>query len=211
MDKNFAIDVSGCSQEQVKEMADWLCGRFDDAFVVNGGLDNDGDKYNFLLIDDRGLYVTYLDASYWPDKDFFTYIQALEIMRSEQTEYKEQNAHKADLAMGDVIDRMGKAGHNVRDAVCNEEYTGSSVSYYTVDVINPTTMNLPYQAECNDIIEALDMNYAEGNAFKAIWRKCAARKLGKSKKGYDNGLYDAEKVVFFGDRMVEQCKQENQA
>lgn len=86
------------------------------------------------------------------------------------------------------------------------EYTGSSVSYYTVRVENPTTPDTaPYDAECNDIIEALDMNYAEGNAFKAIWRRAAARK-GLKKKGYTDGLYDAEKVVFFGQRMVVQEK-----
>ena len=86
------------------------------------------------------------------------------------------------------------------------EYTGGSVSYYAIKVDRPTNQEaVPYTAECNDIIEALGMNYAEGNAFKAIWRRCAAR-LGKSKKGYTDGLYDAEKVVFFGQRMVEQEK-----
>jgi hypothetical protein len=89
----------------------------------------------------------------------------------------------------------------------SEEYTGSSVSYYKVNVTKPTNPDsAPYVAECNDIIEALNMNYAEGNAFKAIWRSCAARALGVSKKGYDDGLYDAEKVVFFGTRMVEMAK-----
>ena len=87
-----------------------------------------------------------------------------------------------------------------------DEYTGSSVSYYKLKVDNPTTIEYPYEVECNDIIEALDMNYAEGNAFKGLWRRCAARKFGLKKKGYDNGLYDAEKVVFFGERLVEQSK-----
>lgn len=81
------------------------------------------------------------------------------------------------------------------------EYTGSSVSYYTVQVDNPTTATEPYSAECNDIIESLHMNFAEGNIFKAIWRRCAARK-GLSKKGYTDGQYDAEKIVFFGERLV---------
>lgn len=88
------------------------------------------------------------------------------------------------------------------------EYTGGSVSYYRVTINKPTSPALPpYTAECNDIIEALGMNYAEGNAFKAIWRRCAARTLGKAKAGYTDGLYDAEKVVFFGERMVMQEKQ----
>ena len=85
------------------------------------------------------------------------------------------------------------------------EYTGGSVSYYRVRIEHPTSKDMqPYTAECNDIIEALGMNYAEGNAFKAIWRRCAARTLGKAKAGYKDGLYDAEKVVFFGERMVAQ-------
>lgn len=87
-----------------------------------------------------------------------------------------------------------------------EEYTGGSSNYYKVFVKNPTTLDKPYEAECNDIIEALDMTFAEGNAFKAIWRKAKARQ-GVQKKGYDNGLYDSEKVVFFGERMVVEAKE----
>ena len=88
------------------------------------------------------------------------------------------------------------------------EYTGGSSSYYTIHIANPTTEGRPaYDAECNDIIEALGMNYAEGNAFKALWRRAAARK-GMRKKGYDNGLYDAEKVEFFGKRLIVQSKEE---
>ena len=84
------------------------------------------------------------------------------------------------------------------------EYTGGSVSYYKISIAAPLSGNASYVAECNDIIEALGMNYAEGNAFKAIWRMCAARTLGVKKRGYTDGLYDAEKVVFFGARMVAQ-------
>lgn len=91
-----------------------------------------------------------------------------------------------------------------------KEYTGGSVSYYKVHVSNPTTIAGEYDAECNDIIEALGMNYAEGNAFKAIWRSCAARSLGLSKQGYTDGMYDAEKAQFFSGRMVEQAKNSNQ-
>jgi len=84
----------------------------------------------------------------------------------------------------------------------SREYTGGSVSYYTVPVSNPTTAGRPaYLAECNDIIEALDLNYAEGNVLKALWRIAAARK-GSSKKGYSDGVYDAEKIVFFGKRIL---------
>ena len=87
-----------------------------------------------------------------------------------------------------------------------QQYTGASSDYYKIFVKNPTTLSEPYYAECNDIIEALEMDFAEGNAFKAIWRKAMARK-GVKKKGYDNGVYDSEKVVFFGERMLVKAKE----
>jgi len=74
--------------------------------------------------------------------------------------------------------------------------------YYRVYVESPTSGNASYTAECNDVIESLGMTFAEGNAFKAIWRSCAARSLGKKKAGYDDGVYDAEKTVFFANRML---------
>lgn len=82
------------------------------------------------------------------------------------------------------------------------EHTGLSVDYYKVAIKKPTSGGAEYTAECNDIIEALGMSYAEGNVFKALWRKCAARTLGKQKKG-NTSLYDAEKIVFFGKRILE--------
>lgn len=82
------------------------------------------------------------------------------------------------------------------------EFTGKNVNYYLVDVKEPKRL-APYQAECEDIIEALGMTFAEGCAFKAIWRSCAARTLGLAKKGQDaHGVYDAEKVEYYGARMV---------
>lgn len=88
------------------------------------------------------------------------------------------------------------------------EYSGGSSDYYKVDIKHPTTpYALPYTAECNDIIEALGMSFAEGNAFKALWRRAAQRTLGKRKAGAkDDGLYDAEKVEFFGARLVVESK-----
>lgn len=96
------------------------------------------------------------------------------------------------------------AGRHVEQPSEAAEYTGGSVSYYKAPVAAPLSGGTAYVAECNDIIEALGMTYAEGNAFKAIWRLCAARTLGAKKRGYTDGLYDAEKVAFFGARMVAQ-------
>lgn len=88
-----------------------------------------------------------------------------------------------------------------------KELTGDSSAYYSVVVSKPTDPNKEkYSAECNDIIEALNMTFAEGNAFKAIWRTAAARQ-GNGKPGH-TAKYDAEKVVFFGQRMLAQAKGE---
>lgn len=74
-----------------------------------------------------------------------------------------------------------------------EEHTGGSSSYYDV-TINGQTVS------CLDIIEALNMDFVLGNIFKAAWRIAAARN-GKNKKG-NNEVYDAEKIVFFGERLL---------
>ena len=87
-------------------------------------------------------------------------------------------------------------------AIGTDTYTGGSVDYYAVEISKPTSGAAPYTAECNDIIEALGMNFAQGNIFKAVWRMCAAENLALSKRGYKDGLYDAEKIVFFGQREI---------
>jgi hypothetical protein len=92
-----------------------------------------------------------------------------------------------------------------------EEYTGSDVNYYLVQVSQPKRL-VPYAAECEDIIEALGMTFAEGCAFKAIWRSCAARTYGVKKKGQDaHGVYDAEKIIYYGKRMLAQRRKKADA
>jgi len=84
------------------------------------------------------------------------------------------------------------------------EFTGGNVNYYLVDIKQPKRLD-PYKAEAEDIIEALGMTFAEGCAFKAIWRSCAARSLGVLKAGMDaHGVYDAEKVKYYSERMLAQ-------
>ena len=83
--------------------------------------------------------------------------------------------------------------------------TGGSNDSYRV-VINGIIGNgIEYAAECTHIIEALGMTFAEGNVFKAVWRIAAARQ-GRSKPGYKQGKYDAEKIVFFGNRMIKHAE-----
>jgi len=92
------------------------------------------------------------------------------------------------------------------DPTITEEHTGGSAGYYRVAVRNPTTIPTSYKAECNDIIASLEMTFAEGNVFKAIWRSAAARQ-GKEKKG-NNSVYDAEKMVFFSERILSASKED---
>lgn len=84
------------------------------------------------------------------------------------------------------------------------EHTGSHSSYYDVTISRWTNpehqQDKPVTICCNDIIEALEMNYAQANVFKAQWR-IAAAKQGKLKKG-NTTVYDAEKSVFFSDRVL---------
>jgi hypothetical protein len=86
-----------------------------------------------------------------------------------------------------------------------EVLTGGSTDYYKIKVLHPTTLPEPYSAECNDIIESLQMNFTEGNIFKAIWRMAASR-MGNGKPG-TTYKYDAEKIEFFAKRLIEQGKQ----
>lgn len=83
--------------------------------------------------------------------------------------------------------------------------TGGSVDYYKCHVADPISKGEPYTAESIDIIEALGMTFAEGEAFKAIWRTCTGR-MGGAVKADNKALYNAEKVEFFGARMVRAAK-----
>ena len=86
------------------------------------------------------------------------------------------------------------------------EHTGGSSSYYTVRIEHPQDEDaVEYNAECIDIMKALNMTVDEVNAFKAIWRTAAARTLKLEKKG-NNNLYDAEKVLFAAQNMIRDYK-----
>lgn len=87
------------------------------------------------------------------------------------------------------------------------ELTGGRVNYYLAQIDHPQRADQgvqPYQAECEDIIEALAMNPDEANIFKAVWRSAAARQ-GNGKPG-QKALYDAEKIVHYGGRLVRRLK-----
>jgi hypothetical protein len=79
------------------------------------------------------------------------------------------------------------------------ESSGTDNNYWLLDIVDSKRCG-SYQCECEDVIEALEMNFQEGEAFKAIWRK-AGQRQGNGKPG-NSALRDAEKIAHFGQRMV---------
>jgi hypothetical protein len=73
------------------------------------------------------------------------------------------------------------------------ESNGGSSEYYQLAVKGGSV-------ECLDVIEALGLNFAEGNILKALWRRSAARR-GAGKAGTSTD-YDARKIAFFAARLV---------
>lgn len=87
--------------------------------------------------------------------------------------------------------------------------SGGLVNYYLVKVTNPQRVEQPaYQAECEDIIRALEMTFDEGCEFKAIWRTAAAR-MGNGKPG-QQAMYDAEKRVHYANASLRQYRERNE-
>ena len=78
--------------------------------------------------------------------------------------------------------------------------SGGLNNYYLVKVDQPQRASQPpYQAECEDIIEALGLTFDEGNIFKEIWRSANARK-GNGKPG-NTPLRGAEKILHYAQRV----------
>lgn len=85
--------------------------------------------------------------------------------------------------------------------------TGGRTNYYLVHVDHPQREDQePYRAECEDIIEALQLNFDEANIFKEIWRSANARK-GNGKEGH-KALYGAEKILHYAGRILKRARRE---
>ena len=92
-----------------------------------------------------------------------------------------------------------------------EKLTGAQQAnfhYYLVEVPNPAMPGLPpYVAECQDIIAALELTFAEGEALKALWRAARLRQgFGKPGASLD---YDFDKVAHYGARCALEHKQKS--
>lgn len=131
-------------------------------------------------------------------------------VKSLETAYKGCNGWPIGVVSGvdgnlvyvDLGDDSGLA-HFEKEVVLYDEVSlsGGLNSYYLVEVSRPQRDDqTPYIAECEDIIGALDLNFDEGNIFKAIWRAANARK-GNGKAGHVP-KYDAEKVYHSAGRIL---------
>lgn len=86
-------------------------------------------------------------------------------------------------------------------ATSEGEISGGLVNYYLVKVNHPQREDqAPYQAECEDIIDALELNPDEANIFKEIWRT-ANQRQGLGKKG-NTPLRAAQKMVHYATRIL---------
>ena len=87
----------------------------------------------------------------------------------------------------------------------SDEINGGFVNYYLCDVAHPQrSTQKPYTAECEDIIEALEMNPDEANIFKELWRTAKARQ-GNGKLG-NTPIRAAEKLVHYSSRIYRRAK-----
>lgn len=81
---------------------------------------------------------------------------------------------------------------------------GGLTNYYLVNVKHPQREeHQSYIAECEDIIEALELNFDEANIFKEIWRTANARK-GNAKQG-QNDIRAAEKIYHYAGRILKRA------
>ena len=85
--------------------------------------------------------------------------------------------------------------------------TGGLVNYYLADVTHPQREDQPaYRAECEDLVEVLELTPDEANIFKEIWRGANARKH-NGKPGH-TALYGAEKIFHYAGRILRRLKRE---
>lgn len=71
---------------------------------------------------------------------------------------------------------------------------GGSTDYYKL----PKTIKAI--RECIQLINALQMNFAQGNIQKALWRICSG--------GTTDALYDYNKIIFFANSEIKRIKEE---
>lgn len=132
--------------------------------------------------------------------------------RTEWLEYKESDAYKESKQNKQKIDYSlidGESSNEYDEYIQNKEpikepkLTGGNVNYYLIDVPKPKRL-APYTAEVEDLIETLDMNFAEGTVLKSLIRLCKLNQL--AGKPGSTHLYEAEKIKYYADRILAKYK-----
>jgi hypothetical protein len=87
----------------------------------------------------------------------------------------------------------------------SETTSGADNDYWVAHIKDPKRVE-PCSIECDDLIEHFQMNYQQGEAFKAQWRDGMLR-IGMGKPG-DTHIRNAEKSHYYSGRnlVVEQRK-----
>ena len=86
----------------------------------------------------------------------------------------------------------------IMDDLAEPESSGGSCGYYDINI---TELG---EVRCLDVIDALELTYAEANIFKEIWRGSAARR-GLEKEG-NTALRGAKKIQFFAEHNLQYVK-----
>jgi hypothetical protein len=130
-------------------------------------------------------------------------------MRSRIQIFADENNIDLDAVLKDIeADHANRAALKPLKPVTLPERraSGLRVNYYLVKIDHPQREEQPpYQAECEDIMEALGLTPDEANIFKEIWRTANARTHGNGKIGH-TALYGAEKIVHYSGRILRRLK-----
>ena len=102
------------------------------------------------------------------------------------------------LLMNDL--NLKASSRRLHDKPTQDISSGGDNDYWIIDIKHSKRLQ-PCKVECEDLIAALELDFFEGEAFKAIFRKAKAR-MGDGKPG-DTALRNAEKVRHMGVRMVD--------
>lgn len=81
--------------------------------------------------------------------------------------------------------------------------SGSHCEYYHAQVEHPENPNqagVPYEANCEDVIKALNLTFDEACEFKSIWRRARARQ--GFVKAESSAVRDAAKALHYAGRVL---------
>lgn len=90
----------------------------------------------------------------------------------------------------------------------DDRASGLDNDYWLLDIPHPRRLGAPYRVEAEDIIEAMEMPFAEATVFKSLWRLCQLRR-GRGKPG-SSERYESEKMVYYSTRTLAKVENKEQ-